>query len=879
LSLFRDPELAARARGRLEEMSGLDLSEFFERAFVGNAAPDQALTNMERWLRATASPHLHLEQLAAMPKVGQLLVSLLGASQPIADSLIQNPELASLILEPSELAATPTREAVVGEGHRLLAAATSYSHSLDRLRFLRQRWTLPIVMNDLAGTWPQPVVWRALSDLADALIELSAHAAWTEYRKQREVPEVCPVLVVAFGKLGGHEVNYSSDVDLVYANEDGLDERLERDVTRYCESFGRALSDRMGRGHLYRVDLRLRPYGGAGPISRSMRAIEAYYQLYAEPWEVQALLRSRPVAGPPDLVARWEAMRIRTCFRPKVSEIALTEMVAMRDRIETGASEDDLKRGPGGIRDIEFLTQILQLVHGHARPSLRVLPTLDALAALENAGMLDHAVSSALQEGYAFLRRLEHRLQLVGDQQTHTLPPSAEARSALARMMDFADERELETALARHRRTIQALYRTTLNLERPEGDARERVLTEMGAQAPTVLQWFDVLPEREAFYAGLSENQDSLSRVRRLIEDAPRLVPYFKASVPLTELLMSGEIEEDVDVAARIERLPTDAPLRRVADTYSSAYATVLAQWTLNPAPGLGQRLSELMDALLDHAVRRLHSAFDVVATGSYGTREFGPGSDADVVLLVGDRQMHPEAERQAQELLGLLAQLKRLGAPVQVDLRLRPEGGKGLLVRTYEGFKAYELEGMELWERFALGHARLVHGNPYALAVVLHAAYGAPLLPESLDELLKMKRRIETERVKPQHVRRNVKLAPGGLNDIEWLIHLTEMRYPEGAGAESEMGDRIRRLVTAGHLNAVEGELITSARDFLLELRTRLYLLGIADDVLPENPDRLDRLAHSMGFESGNDFLSHHRQVADSIRAQFTQGAERLRS
>src|SRR5471030_374440 len=130
-------------------------------------------------------------------------------------------------------------------------------------------------------------------------------------------------MVVGFGKLGGHELNYSSDVDLVYVVEDGLDERLDRDCTRFFEAFGRALSDRMGRGSLYRVDLRLRPYGGAGPIVRSMRAYEAYYKLYAEPWEVQALVRSRPITGSYALRTRWEAMRNAHCFRSKLSEIGL----------------------------------------------------------------------------------------------------------------------------------------------------------------------------------------------------------------------------------------------------------------------------------------------------------------------------------------------------------------------------------------------------------------------------------------------------------------------------------------------------------------------------------------------------------------------------
>lgn len=871
-------EAALHTLERLRELTGFDLEPFLTSALEGNPAPDLALTNLERWLRVTASPGMYAEQIAGLPKLGRLLMTLFGASQPVADSLIQNPELSALILEPGQLRHEPTQEGIVEEGRRLLAASTSYSHALDRLRFLRQRWNLVITINDLAGTWEQEAVWRALSSLAGGLIQLAWEVAYEDQRRQRELPEACPVLVVGFGKLGGDELNYSSDVDLVYATEDGLDERLERNLTRFCEALGRAIGDRMGRGTLYRVDLRLRPYGGAGPILRSMRSIEAYYNLYAEPWEVQALLRSQAICGPEDLVARWEAMRERTCFRPKLTEIALEAMVAMRARIEEGASADDLKRGPGGIRDAEFLTQILQLVHGHDQPRLRVRPTCDALRALDELGVMEHPVAAALIEGYTFLRKLEHRTQLVGDQQTHTIPSGLEAREALARSMDLPDWRTLSSELDRHRRTIQTLYRRSLHLDANAGGARDQVGERLGSAA---LQWFDVLPEGPAFYAGLVENADSLARVERILTDAPRLVGALKESVALTEMLLSGEIEEPADPVARIDRLPLDAAPRTVAEAHRNAETAALAAWTLAPDDHLGERLAAIREAALRHCLRRLHADFDVVATGSFGMQECAPASDADLILLIDRKERHPQAEAQAQEMLALVGALKRLGAPLQVDLRLRPEGGKGLLVRTYDGFRAYDFDGMEMWERFALGHARQIAGNPEGLNVVLHSAYGLPLTPERLRELVKMKRRVETERVRPQHVHRDVKLGYGGLSDIEWLVHLHEMRYPSAtkAGTSVRMPERIANLARAGLLNAIEAELVAEARRYLLELRLRIYLQGHEDDLLPENPDRLDRLAHGMGEAGANELLARHRDTTEAVRRLYLEGLERLKA
>jgi glutamate-ammonia-ligase adenylyltransferase len=687
----------------------------------------------------------------------------------------------------------------------------------------------------------------------------------------------CPIEIISFGKLAGQELNYSSDVDLVYVMAEGAD---EKDATKFAEMFTRAVVDRMGRGYLYRVDLRLRPYGAAGPVVRSMPGYESYYELYAEPWEVQALLRSRPLGDSP-IAAQWRALRDRTCFKPKLSELALEQMLAMRGRIGEHADGDDLKRGTGGIRDVEFLTQVFQLLHGHDHPGLRVLPTVPAIRALEEAGFLEHADATALVKGYTFLRKLEHRTQLVGDRQTHSIPEKAEARLALAKLMDLASWPELDAELTRHRQTIDSLYRSILRSGEPGEPARTHVQSSLGPLGPAALQWFDVLPERDAFYQALTENEGSLSRVEKLLRVAPRLVPFFKNNLGLTEQLLSGEIEEPADLPARIRAIRLDAAPRVVAQAHAQAYAVACAKWMLGDEIELSSCLAELVEEVIRHCCRRLLAPFDVIALGSLGTRDFSANSDADLLLLVATKEGHREAEIQAQHFLALIGELSRLGAPIQIDLRLRPEGGKGLLVRTYGGLQSYDLDGMEMWERFALGHARQVEGNPEALEQVLKSAYGLPLTPERLQELMKMKRRIETERVKPQHTRRNVKLGSGGLSDIEWLVHLHEMRYPTAlhVGEASDLPERIRKLGRAHLINAIEVDQLIMARRYLMDLRMRLYMLGQSDDLVPENPDRLDRLAQSLGYDEGNAFLAHHEQIIDGVRRLYREGMERLRA
>ncbi len=881
--IFSQPDNANRALHHLSLVLGHPLPESFLPLFLSTSSPDLALANLGRWLAATTNAQVHLHQLVEVPALAKLLIMIFGASQPMTDSLIQNPELASLVLDPSELERPVVYEQIVREGALMLAASNSPSHALDRLRFLKQRWTLPIVINDLAGTWSEETIWQVLSDLAEALINLTVQAVWQDFARQKNLSDECPVMVVGFGKLGGRELNFSSDIDLSYVITDGLGENWERDATRFCELLSRGLSERMGRGSLYRVDMRLRPYGNAGPLIASMRSVEHYYQLYAEHWELQALLRSKPIVGPQALIERWSVMRKERCFRPQLSEPELEAMLSMKTRIEERAEIGDIKRGAGGIRDVEFLVQALQLIHGHRHQELQVASTLSALRALESFGILDHAVCASLESGYIFLRQLEHRCQLVGDQQTHSIPSDDLARRRLAMLMGKAHWQGVESELEDHRRTIQTLYKSILKPETSPGSDRDRLAQRLGQYAPSVFQWFDSMPASGAFYTSLLENRDSLDRVEKITISAPKLVNELKKWIGLTELLVSGEVEEAINPHQALSRLPLDSPLQIVAETYAKIKCQLLVKWVLFPDQEVGNRLADVADAFLVHCCKRLLIRFDVVALGSYGAQEMGADSDADLLLLVQNSDWQAEAESQAQQLLALLGQLKRIGATLGIDLRLRPDGGKGMLVRSLEALGAYELSGMEMWERFALRQARLVHGDPLALQAVRKVAYAQPLTPERLRELLAMKKRVETERVKPQYIKREVKLGFGGLDDIEWLIHLYEMRYPTatraypGDGDECWTADRIRNLGRAGLVNAVEVEQLQEAHRHLLEVRLRLSLLALDKDVIPENPDKLDRLASSMDIPTGNDFLAIHNRIIDTVRHIYLQGLERL--
>lgn len=875
-SPFLDEEAAERARERLLRQFGRDVAGLVAEHAERVANPDLALANMERWLQAVSNSVTLFDFLAQTPHVASVLVQMLGSSRSLSDILVQNPELAAIIVDVGTLVQSPKSDKVLAEARELVAHAISDSHALDRLRFLKQRWTLSIAVNDLTGNWTQQAVWRAISDLAGGLIAAAREVTWKRYCEAKGLDGPCPLHIFGMGKLGGHELNYSSDVDLVYVVEDDLPETLEGHVTRFAEAFGRALADRMSRGMLYRVDLRLRPYGASGPIINRMRAIESYYASYAEPWEHLALIRSRMVCGSAELSQRWEDMRISTSFLPARSEWMVEEWLRQRERTEAQAPPDDLKRGRGGIRDVEFLVQTLQALCAHRKPTLQVRSTLDALDALAEAEILSLEDSKALAEDYTWLRQVEHRIQLVSENQTHSLPSEPIELRMLARSMGMTADAFLPD-LEHRRNRVREIYDRVLSISHG-GEVRREIMHRLGEASEPVLQWLDAMPDSDAFLRAVEENESSLARLKRVAKLAPLLLPELTQSPELTEAVISGEIEERVEPMASIAG-DEDIEPKELAMAFQRDRTRLIVQYVLDAPMALGESLSRLTEAAILRLAAAAGLLADIVALGSLAAREVTVGSDADLLFLVPDEREQEHAERAAQSLVDLASEFKRYGTDLAIDLRLRPDGRKGLLVRSYMAFATYGSTSMEAWERFALSRYRVLRGDGAGPAIeqVLRLQ---PWTEETLGELLAMKHRIETERVSPHLIRRNIKLGEGGLSDIEWLCQLLVLAHL-GAGPlpPADTDSRLHYLAQEGLLNALEADTIGEASRHLLSMRHRLILLGAEPDILPENPERLEQLAESMKFADAYDLMRRHEELRSAVRMIFDESMMRLRA
>lgn len=377
-------------------------------------------------------------RLHADPRLADALVAVIAASRSLTRLIETQPNSVEVLehLDRREPRADTTVEELVG---------------------WKQRELLRIAARDLIGVDPLETTAAALADLAADVLDgacLLADALQTSSPGDA----ADHLAVIGMGKLGGHELNYASDIDIIFVG-DGTHDVLERRA--------RVIVDIAGR--CFRVDTNLRPQGRDGPLVRSLDSYEAYWDRWAEPWEFQALLKARPVAGDPRLGRQFADTAQRWLWWHPFAADDLRDLRQMKSRAERevakrGLTDREIKRGRGGIRDIEFTVQLLQLVHGHLDPELRSPTTLAVLREMADAGYIDPADAADLADAYRFLRVLEHRLQLEDEQQNHTVPVDPTALDQLARVMGFRDRadatavRQLEQQLLSHQLTVRSIH-------------------------------------------------------------------------------------------------------------------------------------------------------------------------------------------------------------------------------------------------------------------------------------------------------------------------------------------------------------------------------------------------------------------------------------
>ena len=432
--------------------------------------PDLAAAQLCRWIAITGR----------VPSSGLLarLAAVLGLSTSLGAFLSRHPEHADVLRDSRALAKARTRKGLADQAVRAVHASDDPRAAL---RVFKRRELLRIACRDLSSGASVEEVGLELSFLAEAALR----AAIVSLEEEFPPPAGARFSVIGMGKLGGEELNYASDIDVLFVFDGPADAGAW--ATKMAEGVLSQLAATTEDGQAFRVDASLRPEGKDGPLARSLAAFRAYYERWAKPWEFQALIKARPVAGDQSLGDEFVELTRPFVYPDRLSPEAIREIRSLKARAEKviasrGVAGREVKRGPGGIRDIEFAVQLLQLVHARRDTSLRSANTLEGLSTLARGAYVGDEDAADLAGAYRFLRQIEHRLQLAQERQTHTVPGDEARRRTLARSMGFRDS-PAQTALEAFEeewRRIQTLVR------RIHEKLFYRPLLERFAQAPAL---------------------------------------------------------------------------------------------------------------------------------------------------------------------------------------------------------------------------------------------------------------------------------------------------------------------------------------------------------------------------------------------------------
>lgn len=670
------------------------------------------------------------------------------------------------------------------------------------LRRFKYRWLARIALRDAA--LPLARSGETLTDLtllAELLLDRALAIArarlatrigppvWRDADGKEHEAGFC---ILGLGKLGGEELNFSSDVDLIYVYEtvadaaSGPQERAPLDwFGRLAQELQRLVAAETGERFLYRIDLDLRPEGAAGPLAISDSMLADYYETAADHWEKVAFMKARPIAG--DLELGWRTVRQihPMIYRGAMDYAGVSRIRSWKLRVGeargSGGDGFDVKLDPGGIRDVEFVAQALQLLHGGRIPQLRDRSAQRALLRLAEVKLLPADTAADLLDAYLFLRRVENRLQMEDERQVHVLPRRPEARLRLARACGFASREAFEAALEERRQRV-----LDFDASFHADTGAETILALLQRHQPRLFATPETRPQMEALAAEFAREIESsadpalaLNNLDRfvaavgarrfyyeLLLDRPELIGRLTAlfagsrflSILLTQhlglieplfadpdvLLLSKEalrsdleaiqsalgapdFERDLEAlrlfhhrhVLNVGLLDVDEKLSRAA---CEGALTDVAEVTLETALAVARR--EVERIRTPSATARA-ARFLVVGMGKLASRELTYGSDLDVLFLYGLDAAEPSERLEAQEHCVRIAQRfisaietpTASGACYEIDSRLRPSGNQGALVTSIAGLRDHYQSHAMLWERQALLRARAVAGDPLAAA------------------------------------------------------------------------------------------------------------------------------------------------------------------
>jgi len=901
----------------------MQTANWIKKKSAGSLQPAQVETTLvqlnETWPEtAVALP----DAIQNFPLGEAALLHLLSVSSICAARIVQNPGLLLWLSQPEICLQGRDPAEMAGELHR----APDNDVATNNFRVLR-RWKnkemTRVALRELANAAALEETTSELSQLAEICVrEVFVH--WnTKFRESLGSP-AADFAILALGKLGGRELNHSSDVDLIflYSEEGELSPRVSYHqwFNQLAEKILETFAIHDPEGALFRVDLRLRPEGSAGPLARSLESMENYYAGFGETWERIALIKARGIAGDRELA--YEFLRQHQPFiYPRsptpdlLDEIAKIKRRIERDIARSDSLERDVKLGRGGIREIEFVVQTLQFIHGGRHIFLRETSTLDALRGLSRLELIPRKEVVDLDRAYRFLRQVEHRLQIAAEQQVHTVPREPAALTKLARSLGFDSANEFTAALNKTMQNVRTIFDRVILSAPTEGALPDLKLfkdeksaarsladllkpTSASHVAPRTKQVFAKL--RPALLDQIAKTADPDATLNQFV----RFVEAYGLRGLLFELLASNPtLLELVVKTLDASRFAGDLLIRRpqlleeitrdksfnqprsIGEHFARLESFGSSPTNLDPirayrqrqllriimrdvlgvaeAPIIFAELSDLAEACLRFTNGLLGGeGLTIVALGKFGGREINYGADLDL-LFVG------EDTRAAQSLVTAVAQPSSEGTIAAIDARLRPDGEKGPLVAPLAACESYYRERAQLWEIHALTRARSIRGplkDDY-IDIVQKIWREVGKQGDLFSKIDTMLERIRRERGSGSDVL-DFKTGAGGMIEAEFLVQALQMR----SGIwEPNWQRALTRLRESDVISGPDAK--SAAQSYELLRRVEMALRRFENkniSTLPATPEEQKTLATRFGYEDVDLFPNEYRAARETIHALY---------
>ncbi len=867
------------------------------------------------------------------------VLTLAAFSPLLATTVLQNPDYISWLNRQRISSKVRGKDEILESLERFALVNSGIETNVLLARF-RRRELLRIYLRDIRNLGTIAEITEEISNLADAILEYALRQARQEldnrYGSPLETDEKtrakpAKFCIVALGKLGSMELNYSSDIDLLFLYSSGgatSGQGVRGAVTnreyfvKLAELITKLVGGQGGEGAAYRVDLRLRPNGRVGALAISFDEAVNYYRKSAHSWERQVLIRSRVAAGDARIFQDFFRQVEASVFsKNETVENALRNVRLSKEKINAEKISDvnfNVKLGTGGIREIEFIAQALQLAFAGKDEWLRAPHTLISLSRLADRKLISEADLTELFEAYAFLRRLEHRLQMENGLQTHLLPVDEERRLLIARRMDCANLDEFETALKIHTRSVSQIFLRVFaggNFEPSVSQRNTEIIKEnifeVEQRSVELQPIFSSLEKSDAdteVSVGTLETLKLLSETSLYFAETLAANPHLIKNLPASPDEFSESDYPAVFFSAVEKQADFKNELAVLRKTWSRFLLEIVAIDTFGKisqkeAKRQQTRLAEAsIEAALYITRRELERRFSikiakfpfaVLGLGKLGGGGMDYGSDLDLILIYDDEESLPVTNlspaefysRAVEIFVTALSGLTRDGHLYRVDLRLRPDGKNGAAAISKRAFLNYLETRAAIWEwlayvklRGAAGDLELARETEFAARKIIHENAQKLKTQDSElrtleDETRRIRERLETEkssRSKTNEI--DIKFGAGGMLDVYFAVRFLQLRdnVPDDAGNRST-DFTLEKLHENKSLRREDFQNFAGGYAFLSELDHHLRLTVGRSTRLPvANQTALETIAKRMQIDSVKDLLEQLTLQRLNIRASF---------